>query len=68
MIGKSDEMRQKSDKFFTFFTEFFNDIQKNMPKAEKKKPAKAAMTSGAKKAGAAAMMAELAAKQAAQRK
>jgi hypothetical protein len=62
MLGKSDEMRTKSDKFFIFFTDFFNEVQKNMPKPEvKKKTAKVAIGNAIKKAGAAAMMAELAA-------
>lgn len=26
MLGKSDDMRTKSDKFFNFFTEFFNEV------------------------------------------
>jgi hypothetical protein len=26
MLGKSDEMRTKSEKFFIFFTEFFNEV------------------------------------------
>ena len=63
MFGKNDEVRNKSDKFFAFFIEFFNEVQKNMPKPEVKK-AKKAVGMAAKKAGAAAMMAELAAKQA----
>lgn len=62
MLGKSDEMRTKSEKFFIFFTEFFNEIQKLMPKPEVKKKAKTAMGTAAKKAGAANMMAELMAK------
>lgn len=71
MLGKSDEMRTKSDKFFIFFTDFFTEIQKNMPKPDvkKKKPAAGAvMGMAVKKAGMASMMAELAAKQASQKK
>jgi len=37
MLGKNDDMRQKSDKFFKFFTDFFNDVNKSMPKVETKK-------------------------------
>ena len=37
MVGKNDEMRDKSEDFFKFFTRFIDDIQKNMPKAEVKK-------------------------------
>jgi hypothetical protein len=60
MVTKGDEMRTKSDKFFIFFTEFFTEVQKNMPKAEvKKKTTKAAVGMAAKKIAAAAMMAEL---------
>ena len=63
MLGKSDECRTKSDKFFVFFTDFFNEVQKNMPKPEvKKKAGKAALANATKKAGQAAMMAELIAK------
>lgn len=28
MLAKSDEMRNKSEKFFAFFTDFFNEVQK----------------------------------------
>jgi preprotein translocase subunit SecE len=62
MLGKNDDLRKKSDKFFKFFTEFFDDIQKCLPKEEKKSKAKAG--AAAKRAGHAAMMAELMAKQA----
>ena len=62
MLGKNDDLRKKSDKFFKFFCEFFDDIAKNMPKEEKKSKSK--MAGAAKKAGHAAMMAELMAKQA----
>ena len=51
MLQKSDEMRTKSEKFFIFFTEFFNEVQKLMPKPEVKKKAKAALGSAVKKAG-----------------
>ena len=37
MIKKSDEMRQKSDKFFEFFVNFFNEVHKSMPKIEEEK-------------------------------
>ena len=67
MIGKSDEIRQKSDKFFKFFIEFIDSVQKNMPKPEKKKPVQK-LQAAAKKAGMASMMAELQAKQAAMKK
>ena len=61
MIGKNDEMRQKSEKFFRFFTDFFDEVNKYLPKIEKK-PAKSKAKAAANKAGHAAMMAELAAK------
>jgi hypothetical protein len=41
MIGKTDEMRAKSEKFFGFFTEFFDKVNTNMPKIEKPKKEKA---------------------------
>ena len=64
MVPKSDEKREKSELFFTFFIEWITDVQKNMPKVEVKKPAKKG-PAAVKKAGQAAMMAELMAKQAA---
>lgn len=67
MLGKSDDMRSKSDKFFIFFQEFFNEVSKCMPKPEKK-PKKIGIGAAAKKGAQQAMMEELKAKQAAQRK
>ena len=37
MVKKSDEMRQKSDKFFEFFINFFNEVHRSMPKIEEEK-------------------------------
>ena len=37
MLAKSDEKRTKSEKFFAYFTEFFDHVQKAMPKVEKQK-------------------------------
>jgi hypothetical protein len=37
MLAKADEMRSKSDKFFVFFTEYFNQVIKCMPKPEEPK-------------------------------
>lgn len=54
MFPQSDEKRGKSDKFFEFFLGFFDDVQKSLPKPEKK--------SAKKKMQNAAMMAELQAK------
>lgn len=66
MIKKSEEIRSKSEKFMEFFTAFFNDVQKAMPKIEE--PKKEKKVSTAKKAGKSVMqmnmMAELKAKQA----
>lgn len=42
MLEKKDEMRSKSDKFFKFFAEFFDQIQKCMPKVEEPKKRSAA--------------------------
>mmetsp|Transcript_30251 Transcript_30251/g.46272 ORF Transcript_30251/g.46272 Transcript_30251/m.46272 type:complete len:169 (-) Transcript_30251:21-527(-) len=59
MIGERDEMRKKSEKFFLFFTGFFDDVHKSLPKQEKKdKKPKGA------RAGQSNLMAELKAKQA----
>ena len=57
MLPASDEKRAKSEKLFAFFNGFFDDVQKSLPKPEKK-------SAGAKKkmqnaAANAAMMAEL---------
>ena len=40
MIPKSDEKRDKSELFFQFFVDWIADVQKNMPKVEKKKEPK----------------------------
>ena len=40
MLAKSDEKRIKSEKFFSYFTEFIDQVHKAMPKVEKPKPAK----------------------------
>lgn len=37
MVKKSDEMRDKSDMFFQFFCNFFNEVHKAMPKIEEEK-------------------------------
>jgi hypothetical protein len=37
MVKKSDEMRTKSDKFFEFFVNFFNEVHRSMPKIEEEK-------------------------------
>jgi len=63
MVPKSDEMRDKSDKFFEFFIGFLEDVCKNVPKVEKKSSKKPAAAS-AKKNAQAAMMAEMKAKMA----
>ena len=39
MIDKSDEKASKSDEFFKFFIQFFDQVVKAMPKEEKKRPA-----------------------------
>jgi len=38
MIDKSDEKASNSMEFFKFFTQFFDQVNKSMPKEEKKKP------------------------------
>ena len=58
VLGKNDEMRQKSDKFFLFFSEFINQIHMSMPKVDKPKANKG------KRAAQAALMAEMMAKNA----
>ena len=35
MLNSQDEMRKKSDKFFTFWTQFIDDVQKQIPKPQK---------------------------------
>lgn len=63
MVPKSDEKRDKSELFFTFFVDWVSEVQKNMPKVEAKKPAAKSKGGAAlKKAGQSAMMAELMAK------
>jgi hypothetical protein len=62
---KEDEVKNSTSKLFGFFTGFFEDIIKCLPKQDKKKPA--AGRGGAAKAGPSknnmnAMMAEMAAK------
>ena len=48
MIASSDEIRKKSDKFFKFFTDFIDEVQKSIPKPvkapTKKAPSAAADT------------------------
>mmetsp|Transcript_10806 Transcript_10806/g.18111 ORF Transcript_10806/g.18111 Transcript_10806/m.18111 type:complete len:172 (-) Transcript_10806:52-567(-) len=61
MFSANDEVRQKSEKFFTFFTQFFDDVVKQLPKPEKKSVKKPA-ANAAKKMGQSDMMAELKAK------
>lgn len=61
MLPASDEKRTKSEKLFEFFNGFFNDVQKSLPKPEKKPTGGAAAK---KKFQNAAMMAELAARMA----
>lgn len=70
MFGKNDEARQKSEKFLAFWGTFIDDVQKNMPKVEKKKaPKKPSKTSAPKKSAADdALQAELAAVLAKKRK
>ena len=75
MIGANDDMRKKSDAFFKFFTAFIDDVQKVIPKpvkASKKKAVDVLKGAVDKKAGAkaaqSAMMAEMMAKQAANKK
>ena len=58
LIAKNDEIRQKSDKFFKFFTDFFADVQKTLPKQEVKKAAGKKMVKDVQSA----MMEELALK------
>ena len=48
MIENKDEMKAKSDKFFAFFTEFFDKVNQVMPKIEEPKKEKKA-GAGAKK-------------------
>jgi hypothetical protein len=64
LIGKEDELRKKSDKFFTFWTELINDISKNIPKPQKAKKPKTGTAAGnaMKKATQNALLAELQAK------
>lgn len=38
MIGKNDDHRHKSEAFFVYFKAIVDDVQKNMPKVETKKP------------------------------
>ena len=61
MFGKNEDVRKKTDLFFKFFTDFINDVEKSLPK-EEKKPTKKAKAGNDKKANHAAMMAELAMK------
>ena len=37
MIEKDDEKAQNSVEYFKFFTQFFDQVLKNMPKEEKKR-------------------------------
>lgn len=60
MLSKSDEKREKVEKFFSFWSELINKIDKEMPKP--KVAPKNKMKMAAKKAGNAALMAELAQK------
>lgn len=72
MLEKKDEMRSKSDKFFKFFAEFFDNVHKALPKVEEPKKEKkggtAAKGGRGKSAAQASMMAELQAKQAQMKK
>jgi len=61
MLEKKDEMRAKSEKLFGFWTEYFDQIQKCLPKPEEPKKEKKGK---GKSAMQAAMMVELAKKQA----
>jgi hypothetical protein len=61
MLTKMDEKREKSDKFFIFWSELLNKIEKEMPKL--KPVPKNKMKTAVKKVGANnALMAELNAK------
>lgn len=60
MIGKSEDLRQKSEKLFTFFIGFIEDVAKSMPKEEQKK--KKTNAGGPNKANHLAMMEEMKAK------
>jgi deoxyribodipyrimidine photolyase len=67
MVDQKEEMRTKSDKFFTFFTEFFDKVNQVMPKIEepkKEKKAGAATKKVVKTVARLNMMDELKAKQA----
>jgi len=59
MLEKKDEMRAKSEKLFAFWTEYFDQIQKCLPKPEEPKKEKKGK---GKSAMQAAMMVELAKK------
>ena len=61
MISKQDEMREKTDKFFIFWTQLIDKIDKEIPKP-KAAPKGDKLKTAAKKAGNAALMAELASK------
>ena len=42
MLGKDDVKRSKTEELFKFFNEFFDAVDRALPKAEKKKPSAAA--------------------------
>ena len=70
LIDKSDEKAQNSQEYFKFFCSFFDQVNKSMPKEEKKRAAASKVTAGAgaaqKKFGAPGMgnlMSELKMKQ-----
>lgn len=68
MVGKNDEMREKSEDFFKFFTRFLDDVFKQLPKPQPKPKGKKGAAAKKAPSGHAAMMAELMAKQAANKK
>lgn len=70
IVSANDEIREKSDLFFKFWNNIFDQINKSMPKIEAPKKAKKEGAGGGAKvnpqrAAQAAMMAEMAAKRAA---
>ena len=40
MIDEADEMRRRSELFFTFFTKLIDDVHKSLPSPDLKKPVK----------------------------
>ena len=53
LFAKSDDKVEKSEEFFKFFTDYFEQIYKSLPKEEKKKkaPARAGAKAAEKKIG-----------------